>query len=203
MQILALYKNLYCTKMFYTLVTCMLQNIVRDSSFNWCMIISLQSLPARIICTWNYLSLFLIYWLQSVSSVAQSCPTLCDPMNRSTSGLPVHHQVPKLAQTHVHWVSDAIQPFYPLLSPSPPAFNLSQHQGLLRPEVKAGTGEHFHGVRGSELRFRVLQLTGERVRGARGSEFCYSSKNCTSTVTSSKAETESKTGSTRVYTLTD
>ena len=132
MQILALYKNLYCTKMFYTLVTCMLQNIVRDSSFNWCMIISLQSLPARIICTWNYLSLFLIYWLQSVSSVAQSCPTLCDPMNRSTSGLPVHHQVPKLAQTHVHWVSDAIQPFYPLLAPSPPAFNLSQHQGLFQ-----------------------------------------------------------------------
>ena len=53
------------------------------------------------------------------SSVAQSCPTLCDPMNHSTPGLPVHHQLPKSTQTHVHWVSDAIQPSHPLLSPSP------------------------------------------------------------------------------------
>ena len=64
------------------------------------------------------------------SSVAQSCPTLCDPMNRSTPALPVHHQIPESTQTHVHWVSDAIQPSHPLSSPSPPAFNLSQHQGL-------------------------------------------------------------------------
>ena len=63
-------------------------------------------------------------------SVAQSCPTLCDPMDYSTSGFPVHHQLPELAQTHVHCVGDAIQPSHPLLSPSPPAFNLSQHQGL-------------------------------------------------------------------------
>ena len=55
---------------------------------------------------------------------------LCDPMDCSTSGLPVFHRLPELAQTHVHWVSDAIQWFCPLLSPSPPAFNLSQHQGL-------------------------------------------------------------------------
>ena len=55
------------------------------------------------------------------SSVAQSCPTLCDPMNRSTPGLPVHHQLPEFTQTHVHRVSDAIQPSYPLSSPSPPA----------------------------------------------------------------------------------
>ena len=54
------------------------------------------------------------------SSVAQSCPTLCDPMNRSTPGLPVHHQLPEFTQTHVHRVSDAIQPSYPLSSPSPP-----------------------------------------------------------------------------------
>ena len=66
------------------------------------------------------------------SSVAQSCPTLCDPMNRSTPGLPVHHQLPEFSQTHVHWVGDAIQPSHPLSSPSPPAFNLSQHQGLSR-----------------------------------------------------------------------
>ena len=65
------------------------------------------------------------------SSVAQSCPTLCDPMNRSTPGLPVHHQLPEFTQTHVHQVDDAIQPSLPLLSPSP-ALNLSQHQGLFQ-----------------------------------------------------------------------
>ena len=69
---------------------------------------------------------------QSVSSVAQSCPTLCDPMNRSTPGLPVHHQLPEFTQTHVHRVSDAIQPSHPLLSPSPPAPNPSQHQSLFQ-----------------------------------------------------------------------
>ena len=57
------------------------------------------------------------------SSVAQSCPTLCDPMNRSTPGLPVHHQLPEFTQTHVHRVSDAIQPSHPLSSPSPPVSN--------------------------------------------------------------------------------
>ena len=66
------------------------------------------------------------------SSVAQSCPTLCDPMNRSTPGLPVHHRLPEFTQTHVHWVGNAIQPSHPLLSPSPPAFHLSQHQGLFK-----------------------------------------------------------------------
>ena len=66
------------------------------------------------------------------SSVAQLCPTLFDPMNRSTSGLPVHHQLPKFTQTHVHRVSDAIQPSHPLLSPSPPAPNPSQHQSLFQ-----------------------------------------------------------------------
>ena len=64
------------------------------------------------------------------SSFAQSCPTLCNPMNRSTPGLPVQHQLPEFTQTHVHWVSDAIQPSHPLSSPSPPALNLPQHQGL-------------------------------------------------------------------------
>ena len=64
-------------------------------------------------------------------SVAQSCPTL-QPMNRSTPGLLVHHQLPESTQTQVHWVSDVIPPSHPLLSPSPPAFNLSQHQGLFR-----------------------------------------------------------------------
>ena len=64
------------------------------------------------------------------SSVAQSCPTLCDPMNRSTPGLPVRHQLPEFTQTHVCRVGDAIQPSHPLSSPSPPALNLSQHRGL-------------------------------------------------------------------------
>ena len=66
------------------------------------------------------------------SSVTQSCPTLCDPMNCSTPGLPVHHQLPEFTQTHVHWVSDAIQPSHPLSSPSPPAPNPSQHQSLFQ-----------------------------------------------------------------------
>ena len=60
-----------------------------------------------------------------LSSVAQSCLTLCDPMDCSMPGFPVHHQLPELTQTHVHRVSDAIQPSHPLLSPSPPALNLS------------------------------------------------------------------------------
>ena len=64
--------------------------------------------------------------------VAQSCPTLCNPMNRSTPGLPVHHQLLEFTQTHVHQVSDAIQPSHPLSSPSPPAPNPSQHQGLFQ-----------------------------------------------------------------------
>ena len=66
------------------------------------------------------------------SSVAQLCPTLCDPVNRSMPGLPVHHQLPEFTQTHVHWVGDAISPSNPLSPPSPPAFNLSQHQGLFK-----------------------------------------------------------------------
>ena len=66
------------------------------------------------------------------SSITQSCPTLCDPMNCSMPGLPVYHQLPEFTQTHVHRVGDAIQPSHPLSSPSPPALNLSQHQGLFK-----------------------------------------------------------------------
>ena len=66
------------------------------------------------------------------SSVTQSCSTLCDPMNRSTPGLPVHHQLLEFTQTHVHRVGNDIQPSHPLLSPSPPAPNPSQHQGLFQ-----------------------------------------------------------------------
>ena len=70
--------------------------------------------------------------LVQFSSVAQSCPTLCDPMSCSTPALPVHHQFPEFTQTHVHRVGDAIQPSHPLSSPSPPAPNPSQHQGLFQ-----------------------------------------------------------------------
>ena len=66
------------------------------------------------------------------SSVVQSCLTLCNPMNCSTPGLPVHHQLLESTQTHVHWVGDAIQPSYPLSSPYPPTLNPSQHQGLFK-----------------------------------------------------------------------
>ena len=65
-------------------------------------------------------------------SVTQSCPTLCDPMDFSTPGLPVHHQLPGSAQTHLHWVIDTMQPSHPLLFPSAAAFSLSQHQGLFK-----------------------------------------------------------------------
>ena len=66
------------------------------------------------------------------SLVSRSCPTLCNPMDCSTPSFPLQHQRPELTQTHVHRISDAIQPSHPLLSPSPPAFNLSQHQGLFK-----------------------------------------------------------------------
>ena len=75
------------------------------------------------------------------SSVAQSCPTLCDPMNCSTPGLPVHHQLPEFTQIHVHRVSDAIQPSHPLLSPSPPAPNPSQHQSFPMSQLFAWGGQ--------------------------------------------------------------
>ena len=73
-------------------------------------------------------------WLDKACccSVAQLCPTLCNPVDCSTPGLPVHHQLPESTQTHIHRVSDAMQPSHPLSSPSPPAFNLSQHQGLFQ-----------------------------------------------------------------------
>ena len=70
------------------------------------------------------------------SSVAQLCSTLCDLVNRSTPGLPVHHQLPEFTQTHIHRVGDAIQPSHPLLSPSPPAPNPSQHQSLYCSTIK-------------------------------------------------------------------
>ena len=88
----------------------------------------------------------LLYSVQFSSSVTQSCPTLCNPMNHSTPGLPVHHQLLESTQTHVHWVGDTIQPSYPLSSPFPHALNLSQHQG------------HFQWVSSSHQAAEVLEL---------------------------------------------
>ena len=85
----------------------------------------------RTFIIWPLLTTVLFKYLQ-FNSVAQSYPTLCDPMNRSTPGLPVHHQLLEFTQTHVHLVSDSIQPSHPLSSPSPPALNPSQHQGFFQ-----------------------------------------------------------------------
>ena len=94
----------------------------RVKSFIYSISLLLSFFLIHFHCGANFLSSF-----HSVqfSSVAQLCPTLCDPMDYSTPGIPVHHQLPELAQTHVHWVGDAIQPSHPLSSPSSPAFNLS------------------------------------------------------------------------------
>ena len=88
--------------------------------------------------TWDWFPYFFFKFFLKVrdgyqfSSVAQSCPTLCDPMNRSTPGLPVHRQLPEFTQTHVHRVGDAIQPSHPQSSRSAPALKLSHHQGLFQ-----------------------------------------------------------------------
>ena len=83
------------------------------------------------------------------SSATQSCPTLCNPMNRSTPGLPVHHQLPKSTKTHVHRVGDAIQPSHPLSSPSPPAPNPSQYQGSFPMSQLFASGGQSIGVSAS------------------------------------------------------
>ena len=82
--------------------------------------------------SWIYTQKWHCLSVQSISLVTHLCPTLCDPMDCSTPGHPVHHQLLEFTQTHVHRVGDAIQLSHPLLSPSPPAFNLSQHQSLFK-----------------------------------------------------------------------
>ena len=88
--------------------------------------------PFIVIVKYWLFSLCYTIYLCQFNSVTQSCPTLCDPVNRSMPGLPVHHQLPEFTQTHVHQVSDAIQPSHPLSSPSPLAPNSSQHQSLFQ-----------------------------------------------------------------------
>ena len=94
------------------------------------------------------------------SSLTQSCPTLCDPMDCSTPGFPVHHQLLELTQTHVHHVGDAIQPSHPLSSPSPPTFNLSQHQDLSFPLFRLVSGNLGRWVWACTLRvYKVFTKT--------------------------------------------
>ena len=109
---------------------------IRDTAYRW--ILSLGSVLA-ILVAWSEKRMDEVnrlgacrygYCTFQFSSVAQSCPTLCDRLDCSTQGVPVHHQLPEFTQTHVHRVGDAIPPSHPLSSPSSPAFNLSQHQGL-------------------------------------------------------------------------
>ena len=96
-------------------------------------IMSLWMFPNRFWLQWVLVFDFAFITLSvQFNPVSQLYPTLCDPMDCSTPGLPVHHQLLELTQTHVHWVNDAIQPSHPLSSPSSPAFNLSQHQGLFK-----------------------------------------------------------------------
>ena len=99
-------------------------------------LVAIQALCHHLLCILYTVSLILfhrIFVLQhQFCSITQSCPTLCDPMNCSTPGLPVHHQLPESTKTHVHWVGDAIQPSYPLSSPSPPAHNPSNHPCLFQ-----------------------------------------------------------------------
>ena len=90
----------------------------------------LVSLLYIYVCVYIYTYIYVYIYISLVQS--PSWPTLCDPMRCRMPGLPVHHQFPELTQTHVHHVSDAIQPSHPLSSPFPPAFNLSQHQGLCK-----------------------------------------------------------------------
>ena len=97
-----------------------------------CLFLSLENYPTFLFSSFLPRDLISLLFCSQFSPVSQSCPTLCDPMNRSTPGLPVHHQLPEFTQTPVHQVSDAIQPSHPLSSPSPPAPSPSQHQSLFQ-----------------------------------------------------------------------
>ena len=120
----ALWWNVFCTAVSISFPQ---ERVIFDS-----LSPSAQSLPGGKVLRQVSCLRVVLYSRHQFSSVAQTCPTLCNPMNRSMPGLPVHHQLLEFTQTHVHWVGDAIQPSHPLSSPSPPAFNLSQHQGVFQ-----------------------------------------------------------------------
>ena len=99
----------------------------------WCLMAQINQMMGNFPCKATYIpssSNIIPLFTSHFNSVAQSCPTLCNPMNHSMPGLPIHHQLPEFTQTHVHQVGDAIQPSHPPSSPSPSAPNPSQHQGL-------------------------------------------------------------------------
>ena len=114
-------------RLFYTSVSLLL-SCIQGYRYH----LSKFHIYALVYCIGVFLSVLLHTVSVQFSSVAQSCPTLCDPMNCSMPGLPVHHQLPEFTQTHVHRVGDAIQPSHPLSSPVPPAPNPSQHQSLFQ-----------------------------------------------------------------------
>ena len=116
------------------------------------------------------------------SSVVQMCPTLCNPMDCSTTGLPVHHQLPELTQTHVHWVGDAIQPSHPLSSPSPPAFNIFSASGSFPMSQFFTSGGQSIGASASASVLRY-QLIGAFSKGpsTRGNAFIHRSGTSTRT----------------------
>ena len=108
------------------------QRVVHDWAYTSSLLIKVWTGPAALVLPGNLWEKWNLRPHTQFSSVAQLCLTLCDPTDCSTPGLPVHHQLSEFTQTHVHWVSDAIQPSRPLSFLSPPAFNLSQHQGLFK-----------------------------------------------------------------------
>ena len=114
-------------RLFYTSVSLLLSHIQ-----GYCYHLSKFHVYVLVYCIGVFLSGLLHSVSDQIRSVAQSCPNLCDPMNPSTPGLPVHHQLLEFTETHVHRVSDAIQPSHPLSSPSPPTPSPSQHQSLFQ-----------------------------------------------------------------------
>ena len=107
------------------LYTCDFHWVLTNWKIDWCSHSFIHQIQL-------FLPFYFALGSDQIRSVAQSCPTPCDPMNRSMPGLPVHHQLPEFTQTHIHRVSDAIQPSHPLSSPSPPAPNPSRHQSLFQ-----------------------------------------------------------------------
>ena len=104
-----------------------------STSLSWSQSISTSQLGiASIYVSSKFKEIFTLYSWHHCCSVAKLCLTLCDHVNCSRPGSPVLHYLPEFAQIHIHWVGDAIQPSHPLSSPSPPALNLSHHQGLLQ-----------------------------------------------------------------------
>ena len=117
-------RRLFLTYSYAVNKSCGCFRIYRESVYSHPFYLYCQALPSVTSSLYYHKCLF------QFSSLAQSCTTLCNPMNCSTPGFPILHQLPELAQTHVYRVGDVTQPSHPLSSPSPPAFSLSQHQGL-------------------------------------------------------------------------